>query len=201
MRRSLLPAIATLLAGPATLLMITALPASAAPPPELPPPFGLNIVGGGGTFGEYEFGGTAFTYDTELVPEGSEGNVLSAAVPDLSATGTALQVRGLLPNRQYGAHAHMNSCGPTGEDAGAHFQYNPDPVSPSVDPAYANPDNEIWLDLTTDAEGNGRAQSDVDWTFGERRPGSVVIHETHTHTEAGQAGAAGERLACINVDF
>jgi Cu-Zn family superoxide dismutase len=72
-----------------------------------------------------------------------------------------------------------------------------------VDEAYANPRNEIWLDLTTDTAGDGHARSKVDWQFpSDRRPKSVIIHERHT-TLGGTtaAGTAGLRVACLNVSF
>jgi Cu-Zn family superoxide dismutase len=75
-------------------------------------------------------------------------------------------------------------------------------VQPSVDPTFANPQNEIWLDLTTDDTGAGSAESTVAWTFpAERRPKSVVLHADHTSSEPGEAGSAGDRIACISVDF
>jgi Cu-Zn family superoxide dismutase len=148
----------------------------------------------------YTPGTKAVTYKPELVPAGSRVQVfgVSGAVV---GTATALVVSGLLPKHEYGAHAHALPCGAIGDAAGPHFQNTPDPVKPSVDPAYANPDNEIWLDFTTDRAGSGFALSKVDWAFGERRAHSVVIHEMHTHTDPGHAGTAGARLACVNVDF
>lgn len=95
----------------------------------------------------------------------------------------------------------LTSTGPTGDDAGPHFQHTPDPVKPSVDPAYANPRNELWLDFTTDRVGTARTTSTVDWKFGPRRAHSVVIHEMHTHSDPGHAGTAGARLACLDVGF
>jgi Cu-Zn family superoxide dismutase len=74
-------------------------------------------------------------------------------------------------------------------------------VSPSTDPAYANPDNEIWLDFTTTKNGSGLAVAQVDWRFTDRHAGSVVVHAEHTHTDPGHAGTAGARLACITVPF
>jgi Cu-Zn family superoxide dismutase len=68
---------------------------------------------------------------------------------------------------------------------------------PSADPAFANPDNEIWLDFTTDATGAAIALTTVDWTFTGRQARSVVIHEHRTQ----HGGAAGARVACLNVDF
>jgi Cu-Zn family superoxide dismutase len=143
---------------------------------------------------------TATTYDESLVPAGANARV-SAAEGDDSTT-VSLEVSGLQPNRGYGAHAHAQPCGATGADAGPHFQREQDPVVPSVDPAFANPDNEIWLDFTTDAEGNGAAEATVDWAFPEdRRAASVIIHAMPTKTGPGEAGVAGDRAACIAVDF
>jgi superoxide dismutase, Cu-Zn family len=146
----------------------------------------------------------------------SEGpmTVYSAAVPT-GATAEAkavynsagdtivtLHVRGLKPRTEYGAHAHVNVCGLDGAAAGAHFQNVVDPVSPSVDPAYANSSNEIWLDLTTDAAGNGVAHAKVSWQFSpDRRARSVILHEQHTSELPGSAGTAGARLACLDVAF
>ncbi|GAA5018830.1 hypothetical protein [Actinopolymorpha pittospori] len=85
-------------------------------------------------------------------------------------------------------------------DAGPHVQWREDPVQPSTDPRFANPRNEIWLDFTTDRNGVGVAASVVRWPVCQKTAGSVVLH-VHTSTEPGQAGMAGARLACVNVDF
>ncbi|TCK27044.1 superoxide dismutase family protein [Pseudonocardia endophytica] len=144
--------------------------------------------------------GPAFTYDTARVPVGAKATV-DASSGDGSTT-TTLTVSGLNPNAMYGAHAHAKPCGATGDAAGPHFQMRQDPVTPSVDPAYANPSNEIWLDLTTDAQGAGTATSTVPWTFpDDRRARSVIIHEMPTKTEPGKAGTAGARPACVDVGF
>lgn len=164
------------------------------------PAAGPNATTAGGTFGEYAPDAVASTYNPELVPEGARAQVFALSAP-IFGTSTTLAVSGLVPDREYGAHAHTKPCGETGKAAGPHFQHEQDPVSPSVDPAYAHPDNEIWLDFTTDRLGNGLSTSHVAWDLGERRPASVVIHEIHTHSAPGEAGDAGSRLACINVDF
>jgi Cu-Zn family superoxide dismutase len=145
-------------------------------------------------------GGPAVTYDEQLVPAGARG-----AVQSRSGEGTTtvmLAARGLEPNRVYGAHVHTEPCGDEPDAAGPHFQYAPDPVQPSVDPTFANAQNEIWLDLTTDETGAGSAESTVAWTFPpDRRPRSVVIHTDPTSAEPGRAGDAGGRVACISADF
>ena len=125
----------------------------------------------------------------------------AAARPRSASTST-----GLLPNRGYAAHAHVNACGPTGDAAGPHFQNQVDPAAapgkPSTDPAYANPQNEIWLDLRTDGNGDGESRAEVPFVFTGRAPASVIIHEAEaTATASGQAGSAGPRLACITVPF
>jgi Cu-Zn family superoxide dismutase len=113
-----------------------------------------------------------------------------------------LAVRDLERNRLYGAHVHMQPCGEKPDAAGPHFQYTPDPVQPSVDPTFANPQNEIWLDLTTDDTGAGSTESTVAWSFpDDRRPKSVVLHSDHTSSDPGGAGTAGDRVACISVGF
>lgn len=141
--------------------------------------------------------GTATTYDPRVVPVGAR-----AAVASESGGGTTtvtLTVRGLEPDRRYGAHAHTRPCGATGAAAGPHFQHVVDPVQPGVDPAYANPRNEIRLDLTTDGNGAGRATTTVAWDFDRaRRARSVVLHATPAGADP---AAADDRVACITVGF
>ncbi|MFD8500639.1 superoxide dismutase [Amycolatopsis sp. NPDC059657] len=161
---------------------------------------GSPLVSAHGTFQAYSPDAVAITYKPELVPAGARAHVFALTGNRIGTT-TVLAVSGLLSDHEYGAHVHSNACGATGDAAGPHFQHEPDPVKPSVDPAYANPRNEIWLDFTTSKLGTGISSSHVDWGFTDRRPGSIVIHEMHTHTEPGKAGTAGPRLACINVAF
>lgn len=148
------------------------------------------------TFGEDD---AATNYDKALVPDGTKLFVAEAVHEGL--TTVVLDVRGLQPNRPYGAHAHTRPCGAKPEAAGPHFQHTPDPVKPSVDPRFANPQNEIWLDFVTDAKGNATKATTVDWTFGEAPAGSVVIHAEPTKTAPGQAGTAGALVACVSVSF
>ncbi|RSD19736.1 superoxide dismutase family protein [Amycolatopsis eburnea] len=160
----------------------------------------VHVATAHGTFTAYAPSAHAVTYRPDLVPAGARAHVFSLSAAHAGTT-TTLVVTGLRPGRAYGAHAHAQRCGATGDAAGPHFQHVPDPVKPSTDPAYANPRNEIWLDFTTDRLGTGFARSTVDWTFAGRRARSVVVHETHTHTDPGHAGTAGARLACLDVDF
>ncbi|WP_130341888.1 superoxide dismutase family protein [Herbihabitans rhizosphaerae] len=171
--------------------------AQSPPPSPTSAPAGGFTAKAGGTLAPFTPGAKAVGYIPGLAPAQASGEATMTA----SATGvvTDLSVTGLLPNRQYGAHAHVKPCGAKGDDAGPHFQFKADPVTPSVDPAYANPRNEIWLDFGTDASGKATVKSTVDWQLTDRRPGSIVIHETHTHTEVGKAGTAGGRVACLTL--
>jgi Cu-Zn family superoxide dismutase len=150
-------------------------------------------------FESYSATAKAVTYDAK-VPTGAKVTVVS--VPTVSGgTTVLLMLRGLLPHRAYGAHVHVKKCGATPPESGPHYQHVVDPVQPSVDPAYANPRNEIWLDVHTDGSGFAYTSSTVDWQFTDRHAQSVVLHNEHTHTGPGEAGTAGPRLACVNVAF
>jgi Cu-Zn family superoxide dismutase len=139
-------------------------------------------------------------------PEGATARVQRVGTGD-GRTVVTLKVSGMERSAAYGAHAHVAACGEPGTDtaglaAGPHFQHAQDPVTPSTDAAFANPQNEIWLDLTTNHAGNGHATSVVEWQFEPaRRPKSVIIHEMHTLTTEGKHGVAGKRVACIDVPF
>ncbi|MDI9919252.1 superoxide dismutase family protein [Rhodococcus sp. IEGM 1379] len=145
----------------------------------------------------------AFTYDAAAVPVGSSVDIESDE--NDGRTTVTFSAQGLAPNRDFGVHVHTRPCGPKPSDAGPHYQNNVDPAAtpetPSSDPAYANPQNEVWLDVTTDAAGNAQASTTVDWEFREDQAQSVVLHAQHTMTEPGKAGMAGDRLACIDEDF
>jgi len=158
---------------------------------------GVTVVWG--TFGSYAPGTRAVTYNPSMVPFDAKATALGVTGPH--GTITTFMVKDLLPDHQYGAHVHTNACGPSPADAGPHYQNVADPHQPSVDPTYANPRNEIWLDLTTDHNGNALTLSTVSWAFTTRHAHSIMIHEHHTHTGDGQAGTAGARLACLNVNF
>lgn len=144
----------------------------------------------------------AFTYDPAQAPAGSTLRVETVRGED--GTTATLTARGLLPNRGYAAHLHDRPCGQTGDAAGPHFQNEVDPAatpdSPSVDPAYANPQNEFWLDLRTDPTGSGTATVTVPFSLDDRAPQSMIVHEEMTTATApGEAGTAGGRLACLVI--
>jgi Cu-Zn family superoxide dismutase len=156
--------------------------------------------------------------NTEELPVGAWARV-RAVETGSGKTVVTLQVRGLAANATYGAHAHYKACGSSGAAAGAHYQNLMDPAvlaaaaaaTPprdaetiaSTNARYANADNEVWLDLTTDDEGNGSAQTVVDWQFRGSDPvlRSVIIHRDVTNPADGSAGVAGPRLGCLSVAF
>lgn len=162
----------------------------------------LTSCGSEGASGELAPPGEAddaYTYDRTAAPVGAE---ISVETPEISnGTQVELTVSGLQPDRAYGAHAHVRPCGDTGDAAGPHFQHRPAPEGRSKDPAFANPRNEIWLDFTTDGQGSGSAISQVPFELGDRAPASVVIHQSVTSSVPGEAGEAGDRLACLTVPF
>jgi superoxide dismutase, Cu-Zn family len=133
------------------------------------------------------------TYDEEAVPVDSWATVGVSAAEE--STAFTLDVNGLEAERDFGAHLHTDPCGPDPEDSGPHYQNEPDPEQPSTDPAYANPENEVWLDFTTDSAGTATAETEVAWTVREGEANSVVLHEEHTD----EHGQAGDRLACIDL--
>jgi Cu-Zn family superoxide dismutase len=148
-------------------------------------------------------GTTAYLYDT------SAATASAAAVLNLDSVGAhtkvTLAVSGFKPNRAYGAHLHVNPCGKDPKAAGGHFQHHPEATttsSPSNNPTYANPQNEVWLDFTTDADGNAKASADQPWTLTpQHRPHSLVIHSEKTKTEPGETGTAGARVACLIITY
>ena len=175
-------------------------------------PAGASVgpVDAAGRFAASGSGSSAITYDAVQVPVGARVGV--HAVPTGNGrTVVTLHAWGLLPDETYGAHAHYLPCGATGAAAGAHYQNAPDPAVSgsltvaSTDPTYANPVNELWLDLVTNAAGNGRAQTVVDWPFRPTATGgprAVILHLNTTSTGGTvPAGNAGARLACVTMPF
>lgn len=155
-----------------------------------------------GTFLPYPQSTRAITYDPAVVPPGATVQVT------VSMTANGARVRlaasGMVPRRAYGAHLHTRPCAATPDQAGPHYQHSPDPRAaaspPSVDPAYANPRNEVWLDFTADTQGSATASATEDWRFDQNRPPrSLIVHAEQTRTAAGKAGTAGARVACLTL--
>ncbi|GAA2646119.1 superoxide dismutase family protein [Paractinoplanes durhamensis] len=159
---------------------------------------GAGPVVASGTFQPFTAGATAVTYDPAAVPAGATAQL--SIIKTGYETSVRLVVTGLVGGRMYGAHLHTAPCTAVPAEAGPHYQNHPDPVSPSSNPVYANPRNEIWLDFTADATGAATSSASHGWSFrATEPPRSVVLHAEHTHTAPGQAGTAGPRLACLTL--
>jgi Cu-Zn family superoxide dismutase len=63
------------------------------------------------------------------------------------------------------------------------------------DPQYANANNEVWLDVTTDQAGSGSTEATVAWAPRAEETKAVVVHARAT----GEGGVAGPKLACIGL--
>jgi superoxide dismutase, Cu-Zn family len=140
----------------------------------------------------------AITYNSALAPAGSRLAV--TMTPSGTSTDVELTVSGLVPNRGYAVYGHTNACSDKPDFAGPPYQNRIDPAAtsrkPSTNPEYANPNNEVWLDVRTDAAGSGTSRVTVPFVFTDRGPGSIVVHEAQ---EAGQAGEASARIACLTL--
>ena len=157
---------------------------------------------GQGTLTEPNPESTAMTYNPGLAPPGARMAV--TMTPSGTSTNVELTINGFLPNRGYAVHAHENLCSDNPAFAGGHYQNRVDPAAsptkPSTNSEYANPNNEVWLDMRTDAAGSGTTRVTVPFVFTDRGPGSIVVHEAEqTATGPGQAGEAGARIACLTL--
>jgi Cu-Zn family superoxide dismutase len=157
---------------------------------------------GEGTLLPWRPGATAITYDTAVVPAGA--TVRLTITNHAYGSKARLRATGLIPHRAYGAHLHTKPCTAIPDEAGPHFQHHPDPAAvaspPSVNPVYANPRNEVWLDFTADTTGAGAATSAHGWNFhAGHAPRSLILHAEQTRTAPGEAGKAGARAACLSL--
>ena len=89
----------------------------------------------------------------------------------------------------FGAHVHTARCGTDPMDSGGHYAHTG--TAPSLEA------KEVWLDVTVNEAGNGHRQAVRPWLIDESTPRSVVIHASPTNAAT---GAAGPRLACIDLD-
>lgn len=126
-------------------------------------------------------------------PHGSQGGH--------EGTSVMVWLHGAKANHTFGVHVHTKTCGTMPDDSGPHYQNTKDPKQPSTNPKYANPHNEVWLDLKTDESGDGHSMTHVNWRFRDSQARSIVIHEHATATQKGHAGMAGARAACVKVPF
>jgi hypothetical protein len=94
-------------------------------------------------------------------------------------TWATLQVSGLTAAADYGAHVHNQPC--SEGNGGGHYKIDT-AVSGAVET------NEIWLNFTADADGNGSVSNSADH-LARPEAQSIVLHDTD-----------GARLACIDLD-
>ncbi|MGH3784547.1 MAG: superoxide dismutase [Pseudonocardiaceae bacterium] len=173
-------------------------PAAAVESPESP----VSLYGSG-TLTTPNPASQAITYNPDLAPIGAA--MTASLIPSSDgSTRAELTVSGLLPNRGYAAHAHTKACGAAASAAGPHFQNHIDPAATpqalSTNPRYANPNNEIWLDVRTDSAGAGTSSTTLPFILTDRAPGSIVMHEAmRTLTDPGHSGQAGARIACLTL--
>jgi Cu-Zn family superoxide dismutase len=137
-----------------------------------------------------------FTSNPDFVPTetdplnptiGAEGSVQLVAGA-AGRTIVSLHLQGMPADRSFGAHLHRDRC--AAAFGGPHYQ------APTGTPAgNADPQHEIWLDVTTNAAGNAQSHAEVPFEV-QRGARSVVIHQGE-HTLPG--GGAGQRLACLDL--
>ena len=186
-----------------------------------------RVTSATGTFAAYSPGATAVTYDQGLVPAGAVATVSIAQTSSDSrvwftvagllpnrAYGVHLHTN---PCGATGADAgphyqHRHPpvppsapsppgpapAAPASAKASGSGSASGSAAPPPANPSYANPQNEIWLDVTTRADGRGSAVTTHPWTF-DPPPRSLVIHATPTKTGPSDAGDAGARVACLTL--
>ena len=146
---------------------------------------------------------TAITYNPTLAPVG--GHMTASLTPSGDSTIADFTVSGLAPNRGFSVIAHVNTCGGVPGGEGPRFQKHIDPAAspgkPSTNPEYANPTNEIWLDVHTDSTGAATSHATVPFVLTDRGPGSIVVHDQQqtTATSSQPAGQTSDRVACLTL--
>ncbi|MCC9146156.1 MULTISPECIES: hypothetical protein [unclassified Arthrobacter] len=130
-----------------------------------------------GTFGPYCDDAVATTYNTALIPDESVAIVTVGETPE--DTTVQLQAQSFAANTTFSARLHRDDCGEDPADAG---------------PEYQGPQGGLVLDFTTDAAGTATAGTTVPWTLPDDGAESLLI------LDAGQGGAAGNPVGCINLE-
>lgn len=106
----------------------------------------------------------------------------------LDVTGIPESYRG----RTFGAHVHVNPCGPSPADAGPHY------ANPRADASLPLEKREIWLDFTVTNAGAGHTENVHPYLVAQGEANSVVIHERPTNKNT---GFAGDRWFCTDAPF
>jgi len=90
--------------------------------------------------------------------------------------------------RTFGAHVHVDRCGPRPTDAGKHYQNGGRGTLR---------DRELWLDFTVDRHGNARVHTERPWPVKAGAANSVVVHSRPTAAD----GTAGDPILCTTAPF
>lgn len=119
--------------------------------------------------------------------ENISGSVRGYISPEINRTMILLSVRGLPADKTFGAHLHAGAC--ADNKGGGHYQHDGTGVSE---------ENEVWLDITTDATGTAMVINRKDFAVAPEKAKSVVVHANPTDPATGKAG---DKLACVDVSF
>lgn len=106
-------------------------------------------------------------------------------------TTVSLTAGGLRPHTPYIAHLHVGGCEQT-DPGGPHFQFEPG--------GSEEPPNEIHLEFTSDAAGEGEAQAKSKREVPVGEAGSIVLHAAESHNKtAAFDPAAAEAVTTVFV--
>ncbi|MFJ1701831.1 hypothetical protein [Kitasatospora sp. NPDC088346] len=195
----------------AALAPIALLPAAAAPP---------TVVDGRFAPASAFVPPAAISHAQDLVPYGSHVRV--TVVRGGTGTTVLVELAGVASDHTFPAHVHTGRCGADPAASGPHYQDHSEPARPSAEPALTDPTpdspaagrpaagrptpgnaapaegrGELRLTVHTDATGAGRGHTTVPWGFRPNEAHALVLHAG----DGAGPHAAGDRAACVNVDF
>jgi len=135
-------------------------------------------------------GGESATVTGQFAPVSDEAKyskVSGEAKLERSSGGTTVSivVSGLEPKTAYIGHLHVSSCGQS-DPGGPHFQFEPGGSD--------EPPNEMHLQFTSDAAGDGEATTSSKREVPPGEAGSVVIHVDDHHEMTGAEAGESESL-------
>lgn len=109
-------------------------------------------------------------------------------------TTVAISLTGLEPKTEYIAHLHTGGCG-SADPGGPHFQFKQG--------GSEEPPNEIHLEFTSNAAGEGEAEATSKREVSVGEAGSVVVHTvaggSHHETAGAESGEAESVMAALFV--
>jgi FtsP/CotA-like multicopper oxidase with cupredoxin domain len=132
-------------------------------------------------------------YQGELTRSGTLAPFAAAEPDDMTIAGSAemvtndqgttftMTVQGLSPAAQYSSHIHAYPC--SVNDAGGHYKLDPTVLDPVAD-------NELWPEITPDAEGNASVQLSSPHSA-RNDAQAVVIHRVE--------GGGAPKVACADL--